>query len=102
MSKLILLVGILFSFSAYSQTCDIQDLQCIEDLGYTASDVAVSSKINKNGPCRRFKEVRQCQNKRICRLVCSVTTGGLANGVCNEVCDIVPECSNVIVCVEYY
>lgn len=55
-----------------------------------------------NGPCKRYETVQQCQNQRVCRMVCSAATAGVAGQVCQEVCEVVPKCSPMIVCVEYY
>ena len=64
--------------------------------------VEVGQDFKWNSGCKRYTTQRQCQNKRVCRLVCSGATGGLGNGICNEVCELIPECSNVVVCQEYY
>jgi starvation-inducible outer membrane lipoprotein len=50
--------------------------------------------------CKRYETVHQCVNKTLCNAVCSTagSTGGQV--ICNQVCELVPECSDLPVCVE--
>ena len=73
----------------------------LEEMGVTYLEDGTKG-FGLNGGCKRYSSVRQCQNQRVCRMVCSGASAGVAGAVCNEVCSMVPKCSNVIVCVEYY
>ena len=73
----------------------------LEEMGVTYFEDGTKG-FGLNGGCKRYSSVRQCQNQRVCRMVCSGASAGVAGAVCNEVCSMVPKCSNVIVCVEYY
>lgn len=53
-------------------------------------------------PCLRTTTINQCQNKRVCRIVCAASPTGVGAAVCNEVCDMIPECSDIVICVQYY
>ncbi len=57
-----------------------------------------------NQGCKRYTTRKQCYNKQVCETVCD--TVGVANGAaglgCKQVCRFVPECSDVVICQEYY
>lgn len=57
-----------------------------------------------NAGCKRYTTTKQCFSKQVCETVCdgyglANPPGGLA---CRQVCKLIPECHDVIVCVEYY
>ena len=68
------------------------------------------------GACIEGHLTNQCVNQKVCKVVCSVGStmagaksvsaggkiGAAAGGeVCNELCELVPECSDIYVCDRY-
>ncbi len=58
-----------------------------------------SSQVQDMG-CKRYQTVRQCLNKSLCRTVCQAATVGTGQMACSQVCELVPECSDLPVCIE--
>ena len=113
MKKILFVILTITCFSLSAEESFISPL-------YEGSKVekAFNRGINKEIPiCLQWTTQRECINRRICRIVCSAIGAGagsaIGNGVgaaigvgassqiCQEVCDIVPECSNIRVCVRY-
>jgi hypothetical protein len=87
---------------------------CLSACGSQKESISVTSGI---GACVKGRLINQCTNQNICELVCGAVSGaggalvggsfGAAAGVgaaatgCNQVCKLVPQCSDVFICEEY-
>jgi len=87
---------------------------CLSACGGQKESVSSTSGI---GACVKGRLVNQCTNQNVCELVCGAAGGaggalvggsvGAAAGVgaaaagCNQVCKLVPQCSDVFICEKY-